>query len=240
MTGYMATKNQMFYYKCRTKGCGVNKNAEDLHRSFLALLEELTIPLTPGIEHFLRKPTTAAFKRLNEKKTEDLDKMQMQIQELNKKLNRLEERFIEEEITKEMFLKYAQKAKDERLQIEQEIQRSKGKCSNLEKLIEAACGFASKLKPPWVLGEYQEKQKLQFMLFPDGIYYDKKKDTVRTERINSVFASFTQLARVWGKNKSGSNNLKIIPPALVGARRIKSNFIRGLKFIEEYIQTSEF
>jgi hypothetical protein len=40
----------------------------------------------------------------------DAEQMQKQIDELHKKLARLEERFIEEEITKEMYLKYAEKA----------------------------------------------------------------------------------------------------------------------------------
>jgi hypothetical protein len=53
----------------QAKGCGVNKNAEELHDKFLILLDDYTIPLTPGIEHFLRKHNVAAFERLNEEKT---------------------------------------------------------------------------------------------------------------------------------------------------------------------------
>jgi hypothetical protein len=68
--------------------------------------------------------------------------MKAQVLELNKKLNRLEERFIEEEITKDMFLKYTQKAKGEKLGIEQEIEKSKNKCSNLQNIIETATTFA--------------------------------------------------------------------------------------------------
>jgi hypothetical protein len=53
------------------------------------------------------------------------------------------------------------------------------------------------------------------MLFPEGIFYDKKKDAVRTTRVNSVFSDFVDLARILKEKKSGRNNLKIVSPALV-------------------------
>jgi len=53
------------------------------------------------------------------------------------------------------------------------------------------------------------------MLFPEGIFYDKKKDRVRTSRVNSVFFYFVELARFLKEKKSGRNNLKIVSPALV-------------------------
>ena len=111
-----------------------------------------------------------------------------------------------------MFLKYSEKTKAEKLQIEKEIAGAKNKCSNLDKLIEAATEFASKLKHLWDLGDYYVRQKLQFMLFPEGIFYDKKKDSVRTGRVNSVFACFVALARVFREKKSGGGNLKLLSP----------------------------
>ncbi|MDB5206135.1 MAG: resolvase [Flavisolibacter sp.] len=42
LAGYLAHKNQKFYYKCRTKGRGVNKRANDLHPQFTTLLDDYT------------------------------------------------------------------------------------------------------------------------------------------------------------------------------------------------------
>ena len=215
MTGYIAHKNQKFYYKCRTKGCGVNKRADDLHPQFTALLDDYTVPLTEGLTHFIKKYTIEAFKKLNEQKEVDGENMQKQLEELDRKLNRLEERFIEEEITKEMYLKYSEKTKEEKREIEKQIAKSKNGCSNLENVIECALDFASKFKPLWDLGDYYDKQKLQFMLFPEGIFYDKKKDAVRTARVNSVFLYFTSLARISEKKKSGKGKQNLLFPALV-------------------------
>ncbi len=215
MTGYIAHKNQKFYYKCRTKGCAVNKRADDLHPQFTTLLDDYTIPATAGLTHFIKKYTIEDFRKLNEQKEVDGEQMQKQIVELDKKLGRLEERFIEEEITKEMYLKYTEKAKEERREIERQIAKSKNGCSNLENVVESALDFASKFKLLWDLGDYYDKQKLQFMLFPEGIYYDKKKDAVRTGRVNSVFLYFASLAGLSGKRKSGKGKSNLHFPASV-------------------------
>ena len=159
--------------------------------------------------------------------------MKAQVLELDKKLSRLEERFIEEEITKEMFLKYTEKARAEKLEIEREIEKSKNKCSNLEKIIEAATAFASKFRSVWTLSDYYRRQKLQFMLFPEGIFYDKKKDAVRTARVNSVFSYFVELARVLKEKKSGRNNLKIVSPALVEVTGLEPWFKLLLKLLND-------
>jgi len=57
------------------------------------------------------------------------------------------------------------------------------------------------------------------MLFPEGIFHDKKKDAIRTKRVNSVFSYFVELARVLKEKKSGRNNLKIVFPRFGGGDR---------------------
>ena len=38
-----------------------------------------------------------------------------------------------------------------------------------------------------MLGNYGEKSRLQKIIFPEGISYDRKTDRVRTPRVNSFF-----------------------------------------------------
>ncbi|MDB5206136.1 MAG: recombinase family protein [Flavisolibacter sp.] len=84
----------------------------------------IPIPATEGLQHLI-KYTIEAFRKLNEQKESDCGNMQKQLAEIDKKLNRLEESFIEEEITKEICLKYTEKAKEERREIERQIARAK-------------------------------------------------------------------------------------------------------------------
>ena len=102
------------------------------------------------------KYTIGTFKKLNEQKKIDGEKMQKQLDELNKKLNRWEERFINEKITKEMCLKYSEKTKEEKKESEKEVAKSKNGCSNPENIIDGAIEFAINFKPMghgWSLGE---------------------------------------------------------------------------------------
>ena len=40
MTGYLASKNQQYYYKCNKKGCGCNRRSSELHDKFHNLMRD--------------------------------------------------------------------------------------------------------------------------------------------------------------------------------------------------------
>jgi len=82
--------------------------------------------------------------------------------------------------------------------------------SNLEKAIEKGLDMIQNISKTWCSSSYSIRQSLQYLIFPEGILYDKKKDTVRTTKINCLFASILCLARDAGENKKG-NLLKDYP-----------------------------
>ena len=45
----------------------------------------------------------------------------------------------------------------------------------------------------WVSGNYHAKQKLQKLVFPVDVVYDKGNDDYRIEKVNSVFGLITSL-----------------------------------------------
>ena len=63
----------------------------------------------------------------------------------------------------------------------------------------------------WVLGDYHTKQKLQKLVFPEGVAYDKENNDHRTEKVNSVFVLI--------KSFSGSCGAKNKRPISVSANR---------------------
>ncbi len=65
-----------------------------------------------------------------------------------------------------------------------------------------------------------EKQRLQSLIFPEGILYNKKEMVVRTPRINSVFSCIIDAARISKENKNGcisecSHNSHLVVPARI-------------------------
>jgi site-specific DNA recombinase len=66
-----------------------------------------------------------------------------------------------------------------------------------------------------VIGNYGEKQQLQFLIFPEGILYNRKNDQCRTPRVNEVFRQMTGLVRVLGEIKNGNKTFYSNVPASV-------------------------
>ena len=87
--------------------------------------------------------------------------------------------------------------------IKSEINKLKPELSNLEKAIQKAVSIASKPLQIWRSADYDDKQKLQYLMFPEGLLYNKEKRVVRTPRINSLFALISSSARVLEENKKG-------------------------------------
>ncbi len=215
LRAYKAWKNQEYYYKCNTKGCSCNKRADTIHDMFYELLAPNQLNVNDDTAKLIATQMIATYNQLTKEKQDDKDRLIKQLAEAEKKIQRLEERFINEEIERELFIRYKEKYVAEKLEIEASVAKTGDRVSNLEKLVEKTINYATKLKPLWDLGDYKEKQKLQFLVFPEGMLYNRKNDACRTPRINSVFLYMQQLAKVIAENKSGNKTKLSSVPALV-------------------------
>ena len=75
----------------------------------------------------------------------------------------------------------------------------------------------------WQHGGYNEKQRLQYYLFPKEIRYNRKTDSVRTEKYNSLFLWIARKQQEVGENKNGIPELNLSYAALVDVASNKSN-----------------
>ena len=75
--------------------------------------------------------------------------------------------------------------------------------SNLQIAIDKALKMSSNLSELWVSGDLPQKKKIQNLVFPSGIGYDKSNGKVRTHRVNSIFSAIPLLSRDLAKIKSG-------------------------------------
>ncbi len=123
--------------------------------------------------------------------------------ELDVKLDRLEERFVFEEISKVQYDKFKSKLESEKNKITELVSNSGFNSSNLKNSIDKALNFALNLPSLWQSGNIEVKRSLQFMLFPEGIGYDFKNDRLRTFRVNSIFSAIASISDKLGANKNG-------------------------------------
>ncbi len=215
LRAYKAYKNQKYYYKCNTPGCKCNRQAEYLNDKFRYRLSDFALNVNDDTKYLIKEQMIASFNQLNEQSEQVETDLKAKLAEVNKKIDRLEERFILEEINKSMFDKYNAIFVDEKKNIEQELSKCSVGVSNLEEYIDFAIEASSKLATAWDLGDYRQRQELQFLIFPKGVLYNRKNDECRTEEVDEIFGYFASLNSILREKKNGNCNENLQFPPLV-------------------------
>lgn len=146
---------------------------------------------------------TYTYDSLTKENKENESSVKKQISRLQSKLETMEERFAIGDINKEIYEKFKVKYQSEINVLESNLFNSSISSSNLEKAIKKALRVSSNLSELWTSGDLTQKKKLQNLVFPSGIGYDKLKGEVRTKKVNSIFASIPLISKDLAKIKSG-------------------------------------
>ena len=199
-TGYLVRSKNLYYYKNRRKGSKENRSAKKLHQTFIEFLEDYKLKDKKLIEP-LKEIITAKFIELNAENIEDAKRVKGDIETIEKRLDRIEERYVYEEITKSQYEKFKQKLEEERRAFEKKSATFKFNSSNLKKAVDKALEYALNLPLLWSSGNIETKRALQYMVFPEGIYYDFENHRVRTFRVNSIFSAIASISGDMSRNK---------------------------------------
>ena len=113
----------------------------------------------------------------------------------------MEERFVLNEITKELYEKFSKKYTEQILQLRKETQQSREVSSNLEKAVEKGLEYSENFCQTWSVADFNRKQQLQYLVFPKGMSYDKESNRVLTTKVNTLFAEIAIQSRVLEENK---------------------------------------
>jgi site-specific DNA recombinase len=206
-TGYLVKKRGIYYYKCNKRGCKCNRSAKLMHVEFEKLLGSFTSN-TKFIGP-IKKQLEYTFNSLTKSNTSNQKAFEMRICELKDKIEKVQERYALGEIERPIFEKVFGKLKEEKAQVEQELEKSRIKLSNPKELIDFTVNLSSKLYEIWQKGDFTQKQNFQKMLFPDGVQYDGQNNTYRTTNSNSVFTAIAEMSRSYEENKKGSFDFSI-------------------------------
>ena len=201
LTGYKTKGN--WYYKVKQAAVPVNISARKLNELFLANLS--AFEYQKKHRSVLKSKITEQLKKTVKSAATESALLKSKLTQKKALLESIEEKFVNDDISKELFEKYHKKYSEEVSLLEQEISKSNFESSNLEKAVEKCPAIAQNISSAWVSANFDEKQQLQKLVFPDGIVYSKEKGVVRTPRVNSLFAEIEPLARVLSENKNGDS-----------------------------------
>ena len=201
LTGYHNKKKNLFYYKSIKQGTKLSVSAKNLNEKFEHVMSHFQYDLKykDRLKNILLDKLKGRFAddQTNEKNS------RKRVTEIKGQLEKVEERFVLGEISKEQYEKFSTLYSAQIKSIEQELDQSGKISSNLELAVEKGLKYAQNLRQLWVSSDYHEKQRLQYLVFPEGMLYSKKNDEVLTTRINTLFGQIALLSRTSGKNKKG-------------------------------------
>ncbi len=209
MRGYIVRKKGIHYYKCSTVGCCNNKNAKWLNDHFMDILDYFRLDVDTEVRDLIRTQTIATFNQHTQGNEDRYRVLHDEYAKLQKKITRLEERFIEEEINRDLFNRFSEKFALEKKELEASMAKASERVSNLDECIDLALDFASEMPSRWDSSDYITKQGIQNLVFPEGIRYIKEKRKSRTTRINSVFLYIAYLQQVTAKKERGIPELSL-------------------------------
>lgn len=112
------------------------------------------------------------------------------------------ERLKKGEIPYDLYLDFVKDYENEKKKVAKELENGSKGVSNPELCVNFAVNYSTKLAPVWSSASYTDKQRLQFLLFPEGIFYNRAADRCRTTGVNDVFAYIAVQERLLQKCKS--------------------------------------
>ena len=224
-TGYLVKKKGLYYYKNNRPGSKENRSAKRMHEKFLQLISQYQLT-DNKLKPLIKDVMLNTFKKQQKDTLQEIEVNKKAINDIEKKLERLEERFVFEEINAAQYEKFKSmltQEKNEKLKLSEKVGFN---LSNLEKALEIALNKAPELPSLWRNGNLAEKRKIQKMVFPDGIEYDHKNDEYRTFRVNSFFSYIPVISKELGHKKTGKFRKKTKNSGLVpgtGLEPVRTN-----------------
>ena len=215
-TGFVVKKKNIYYYKCRNKGCCCNKNARILNDQFLKHLSSYIV--NPQHKLPLIYAMSNLFERYGVSCLEQEQTLQSNLKGIQEKIDTIEEKYFLPggEMTRETYDKLMAKLIKEKKGILESMANSTEQISNLKKYYETGVSISSKLATGWAFREVSIKEKLQKLVFPEGIVYDFDKQQFQTSKVNEVFERIADLNRISDDDINKQGGIKATLSSLVG------------------------
>ena len=226
LTGYVNKQkktNRHYYYKCNTKGCGLNIKASVLHQLLKEQLSEYQInPIfIPIIKKILHNEIT----KLDMTQKQHQAVLKKRATELSKQIDELHATYALNygkmpQVVYEAGLCKLQGELTNVLSQIKEDNVDEQNLSNTMSLVDFAIVMSSKLGSLWDNGSFKNKQCLQQLVFPEGLYYDREKMDYRTPVVNTCFSVIKgisddcEMGKTKSDSDSASKSLSVVLPGL--------------------------
>ena len=185
----------------KRRRCKSNRSAKVFHEKFKELLDQFTI--NGNLIKPIREQLYFRVDQLTQDNRNQEKLLKKRLKEIETKIAKAQEKHFLGEIDSGVYQKFMPKYKQEKSQILVEIQKLGAKSSNLDKFIDKFLEMLPELPNLWDSGTLKAREHLQHLVFPEGIFYDRKSDEVRTSRINTLFVLTKRISDIYAEMKKG-------------------------------------
>ena len=202
MTAYTVKGKGIDYYKCNCVGCKTNVSAKKLHYKYAELLDGYDIP-QPLVE-IVRNTIV---KKLGENQTEQIltaNVLKKKKSEKENKLKTCKIRYGMGEIDDEIYTMTTEALQSDIDKITFELSKYSKDLSNLENRVNDILIMCCHLGSTWKNADLLTAQKLQNLIFPKGIYWDKEIDGYRTIEENEGLAVIRKITESYERENEES------------------------------------
>ncbi|MBE6203484.1 MAG: recombinase family protein [Rikenellaceae bacterium] len=205
MTAYTVKKKNKDYYKCNQSGCCNNISATKLHALYEELLNSYSIPA--NLREVFCSVIRDMLVRDNDERKETLALLRKQSSELKNKINSCKVRYGTGDIDDDVYTTTIESLQSKLAKNELELSKAKENLSNLDAAIYDTASTCCKLGSLWRNAELELSEKIQNLLFPSGILWDKEIGNYRTINENKALSVILRLSECY-KNKKEENSLE--------------------------------
>ena len=210
-TGYTTRGN--WYYKTKDAAIPVNVSSKLLNGLFVNLLSKYEY--NPTLKKKFEAILTSELKSRLSGKASDKTLLKKKIAEKQGLLEKAELKYISDQITEDIYNKHAEQLRSEIGVLSKGIDSATLSSSNIEKVVKNCLAISQNLSQAWISADYEKKQHLQKMVFPEGIMYNKQNGVVRTSKVNLIFNEIPLLVSLCAEKEKG-DSVK---------NRLKSNYV---------------
>ncbi len=182
-TGYFVKNKGKHYYKCNNPHCKSNISKDKLHEHFRQLLNDFRID--ESLIEPLKNQLQYVFEHFCKVDTSEYAVLRKRFCEIENKIQKLKERFAIGELDKTLYEQFMEKFTEEKESVAKTINSLNGG-DDLADFMAYAKEVCQNLFMLWEKGSYEQKQRLQYFLFPDGLLYSKEDNLVDVLKINSI------------------------------------------------------
>ena len=206
------------YYVCSRKDCKCNASTKKVNQKFEEWLDGVSLP--ESCENVLRRQLERAFPILNHNGMEEvktikanLSKKQNEIEQIEYNLATAPNAKVQEICNKQLV-----KMEAERDEILRELEERDKSILNLSDYVSFGLELKDNMLKLWQLGNLGNKKRIQNLIFPDGLVYDKENDDIEPISKNEFLFVFDLKSMGYKDKEKGqtliSDDLSSLAPEL--------------------------